>query len=321
MALEIADIVSEYGEFYIPGSANTKNLISLQKQKTVTPSYATPIVTDATIYRAPQTYMSEVVQAFQKNFTEKGTITFKPNDIPLYKLKIDLSLYPDELEETYLGFLTNIAEADRSNWPLIKWLLEVHVLEQRKEDMEKKVYGKGVYAAPTNGTASTAASSMNGIIKLITDGLAGTITPHSLMNAVALTAPFAEATAFDGVEEFADNFEDVLDDVPMVIGMPTKWLKWYLRDKRNIHGTDVNYKDGMYTVDFADNLQLVGLPSMAGTDTIFATPKKNFIHLSPKTKMNPIKVESAKRVVDILGDWREGLGFLYNELVYVYQKV
>ena len=37
--------------------------------------------------------------------------------------------------------------------------------------------------------------------------------------------------------------------------------------------------------------------------------------------MNPIKVESAKREVSVLADWREGLGFLFNELVYAYKPV
>ena len=63
------------------------------------------------------------------------------------------------------------------------------------------------------------------------------------------------------------------------------------------------------------------MPSLAGTGVIFATPKSNYIHITPKKKMNPIKVESAKREVSVLADWREGLGFLFNELVYAYKPV
>ena len=318
--IQVADIVSEYGAYYIPGGANEKNLLSLQKQRTVTPSYATPIVTDATIYRAPQTYMSEIVQAFQEKFTDKGALTFKPNDIPTYKLKVDTSFYPDTLEETYLGFLTNIKEADRAKLPFVKWFLEVHVLKQIKHDMETKVYGKGVYVTPTSGSAGPAVNSMNGLDKLIIDGLAGTITPHSLMQAVALSSPYAAATAFDGIEEFVDNFDDVLEGVPMIIGLEPKFLRWYFRDKRNTHGGDTNYEDGKaYTVDGMPNVKFAPMPSLAGTGIIFATPEDNFIHITPKQKMKPIKVESAKREVSVLGDWREGLGFLYNELVYAYK--
>lgn len=42
---------------------------------------------------------------------------------------------------------------------------------------------------------------------------------------------------------------------------------------------------------------------------------------SPKKKMNPIKVESTKRSVAVMADWREGLGFLFNELVYAHKPV
>ncbi|WP_028890866.1 hypothetical protein [Tenacibaculum sp. 47A_GOM-205m] len=320
--LQVADIVSEYGAYYIPGSANEKQLISLQKQQTKTPSYATPIVSDATVYRAPQTYMSEVIQPFQSKFTDKGQLTVKPNDIPTYKMKIDTGFYPDELEETYLGFLTKVAEADRAKWPFVKWFLEVHILEQKKHDLETQAYGKGVYVAPTPGTAGAASTCMNGLVKLIDDGIAGTVTPHSLMNPVVLSAAVSSSNAFDMIEEFVDNFDTEIEDEPIIIGLEPSLLKWYLRDKRNTHGADTNYTENKaYKVDFMDNVELAPMPSLKGTGIIFGTTKKNFVHITPKKKMNPIRIEGAKREVSVMGDWREGLGFLFNELVYAYKPV
>jgi hypothetical protein len=70
--------------------------------------------------------LDRVVQPFQKAFTPIGTFKFKPNEFSLYKLKIDMQEYPDDLEATYLGFLADLPEADRSNGLLFVGLLKTH---------------------------------------------------------------------------------------------------------------------------------------------------------------------------------------------------
>lgn len=318
--ITIADIVSDYGAYYIPGNANTNNLIRLQKQPTVTTGFATPIITDATIYRAPQAYMDEIIQPWQSQYTAKGGITFKPNDLPTYKIKIDTGFAPDILEESYLGFFTQLSEADRAKWPFVKWFIEVYILEQQKEDLENQAYGKGVYVAPTPGTAGAAKDSMNGLVKLIDDGIAGTNTAHSLINAVALSNPITRATAFDGIEEFVENIDELLLSKKMILGCDPKVARWYFKDRRDTLGANANYNDkNAKRIDDYENVEWAPMPSLAGTGIVFATPKKNFVHIRPKKLMNPIKVESAKRMVDVMADWREGLGFLFNELVYAYK--
>lgn len=319
-SIDITDIVTDYGAYYIPGQANANNLIRLQKQSTVTTGYATPMITDATIYRAPQTYMDEIIQPWQSKYTAKGGVTFKPNDIATFKIKIDTEFSPDILEESYLGFMTQLSEADRAKWPFVKWFIEVYVLEQQKEDLENQAYGKGVYATPTDGTPGAAKDSMDGLVKLLDDGVNGVKTPHSLVNSVALTAPLSRTTAFDGIEEFIENIDELLLNKPMTLGCDPKIKRWYFKDRRDTLGANANYNDkNASRIDDYENVEWAPMPSLAGTGIIFATPKKNFIHIRPKKKMNPIRTESSKRNVAVMADWREGLGFLFNELVFVYK--
>ena len=61
---------------------------------------------------------------------------------------------------------------------------------------------------------------------------------------------FTEANAFDRVEEFVDQIDSILDSQQMKIYMDPTIVRWYLRDKRNTHGTDVNYNAEKPTVDF-----------------------------------------------------------------------
>lgn len=314
MSIVKTDLVADFGAHYIPEGQDMDRLKSAIRTPSTTADAAKPIVYDGEVYRFSNVIFQEIVQQFQKKFTAKGDLTFKPNEIRLRNLKIDLALYPDDVKGSWLGFLGSLTDQERKNWPIVKYLLEKEVVPQLKSDLETKAYFKGVYVAPTAGTAGTAAGTMDGIKKLLDDGLtAGT------MNAVTLSAVPTASNIFEMVEEYADNIDENLLSVPVSIYMSTKNVRAYLRDKRNTHGNDVNYDAGKITIDFADNLKLVGLPSMAGSPYIWATPDDNYLYLRRVNGMQDPKVEEALREVFLMLDWWEGLGFGYDPLVYVYK--
>lgn len=314
MSIIKTDIVAAFGNYYIPEGQDMDRLKSALRHTTVTPATAKPIIYDGEVYRFSNVIFQEIVQQFQKAFTAKGDLTFKPNEIRLRNMKIDLSLFPDEVKASWLGFLGSLTVQERAEWPIVRYMIEKEIVPQLKNDLEVKAYFKGVYVAPTAGTPGTAAGTMDGIKKLLDDGLTA-----GNMKAVALSAVPTNANRFEMVEEFADGIDELLLQVPTSIYMSTKNLKSYLRDKRNTHGTDVNYEAGKITVDFADNLKLVGLPSMAGSEYMWATPDDNYLYLRRVNGMSDPKVEESKREVFLMLDWWEGLGFGYNELVYVYK--
>lgn len=309
MSIVKTNLVTDFGAHYIPEGQNESRLLSAIRTPSKTASYAKPIIYDGDLYRFSNTSLGEIVQGFQKGFTAKGDVTFEPNEIALRNLKIDLSLYPDDVKGSWLGFLQSLDTQERANWPIVRYVLEKEVVPQLHEDMELKAYFKGSYVAPTAGTATTAAASMNGVKTLITAGLAGN------MNTVTLTDAVTAANAFERIEEFVDAIDDVLNETKMRIYMDPKILRWYHRDKRNTHGADVNYNPEKPTVDFT-NVELVGLPSMAGENMIWATPVDNFLYLRRENGMKKPKVEESKREVSLMLDWWEGLGFGYDELVY-----
>jgi hypothetical protein len=309
MSIVKDNLVTQFGSYYIPEGQNESRLLSAVRQKSTTTSYAKPIIYDGDVYRFSNVKLSEVVQQFQKAFTPKGDATFEPNEIRLRNIKIDLSLYPDDVKGSWLGFLQSLPDQERKNWPIVRYLLESEVVPQMHEDLELKAYFKGVYVAPTPGTAGTTAQVLDGLKKIITDGLAGN------MNTVTLTDAVTAANAFERIEEFVDAFDNALDGTKMRIYMDPKILRWYHRDKRNTHGTDVNYDPSKPVVDFT-NVELVGLPSMAGEKMIWASPVDNYLYIRKENGMKKPKVEEAKREVSLMLDWWEGIGFGYDELVY-----
>lgn len=262
--------------------------------------------------------MDEIVQTFQSSFTPKGNLKFEPNEIRVRNMKIDKALHPDKIKGNWLGFLAGLDKEARAEWPIVRYILEKHIVPQMHQDMETKAYFKGSYVAPVEGVAGPASGTMDGIKKILDAGLAETDVTKK-MHAVALSAAPSPTNSFDIMEEFADNVDEALAGTPITIYTSVKRVKAYLRDKRNTHGHDVNYVSGKITIDFDENKRIVGLPSMAGSDYIWATPDFNFLYLRKANGMKTPKVEESKREVFLMTDWYEAIGFGANPLVYVYK--
>src|SRR5690606_12675307 len=97
----------EHGAFYKAGGQNVNDLIAMIYQGSVTEQYFSAIRTDKTKIDKASAEITSVLQAFQKQFTAKGNSTFKPRSIELTKLKIDVEEYPDDIEQSWLGFLSS----------------------------------------------------------------------------------------------------------------------------------------------------------------------------------------------------------------------
>lgn len=310
MSITTTSIVNEYGAYYIDAGQNKKRLLSLLTQGRELENYVTPIKSDDTIYRLGNAAFQSLVQPFQKTFTQKGGVTFTPNEIRVYNIKIDDEFYPDEIKATWLGFLA-AKQVDRKEWPLVKWLMEVYYKQQIDRDMELNEYYKGVYSAPVSGVAGSDGTAMNGLQKQLQDGVdAGTI------NSVDI-GDLNTSTIFDQIESFTDDISEVYQGVEMNIFMSRYWYKKYMQDKRAQgfyqKSSDKEIDSG---IDFTPQ-SVKPLACMTGTSDIFCTPKANLIHVTPATMTkNKFKVEEAKRNVAVMADWWEGLGFGINQAVW-----
>ncbi len=312
MALEVSDIVSSYGSYYLNSGQNKQRILHKLFQSLVLVDYATPIKTDDTIYQMGKAVIGELTQGFQKGFTPKGGVIFTPNEIRQYHIKVDDNIYPDDIEATWLGFLATLPDQERKNWPIVRYLIEEYYLPQINHDLEMKEIYKGEAAAINVGVAGITGKSMNGIRKLLVEG-----TTTGNMNEIAL-GKLTTSNIFDKVEEFSDQIDELYQGFPMNICMSKKWRKAYLRDKRAQgyydmqSDADVNSK-----VDFTP-LDIVGIPGMYGSDVIFATPKQNLIYLTKKdVNRTRILIEEAKREVAFMTDFWMGFGFGLDELVWV----
>ncbi len=308
--MNIQEIVTAFGAYYESSGQNKNRILGLLSQGLVTPSFCTPVKTDDTVYKLGRLTMGDLVQSFQKGWTPKNASAFTPNELRLYKLKVDEEIDPDDVEATWLGFLAS-ESIDRKDWPLIKFLIEhpeQGIIASINRDMETKEYGHGVYEQPSTNVAGETGKSMNGLIKLLKDGING-----ETINSVNIQALNKE-TIFDQVELFVDGISEVYQNVAMNVFMSPRWYKAYHRDKRaqgfySFAGENEISKGISGAIDFSPQ-KVVALPSLSGSDVIFATPKANLLHLTKKSaNKTKIKLEEYRRNVSLLCDWWEGLGF------------
>ena len=308
--ISLAQLREAFGTYI---GTNQKDILLLLMQATVSQKHMTTIASADLEYRASKAVIDDMVQGFQKKWTPKGTATFTPIAIPQRRHKFDWEMYPDDIVDSWLGFMA-AENVDRKQWPISKYIIEKLILPKINDNRELKLIGKGLYEAPVEGTAQATGKSMDGFItileKLKTAG-------NSNVKFIPLTALTAD-NIFDEIELFAASVADLYQDIPMEVFLSRKWYAAYHKKRRDLHGQDTNYT-GMKDLIEGSNMTLMPLPSMNGKDVIFTTPKENFIRLMNRNEgASNITIESVDRQIKVFADWYESVGFGIQEAVFAY---
>lgn len=312
MGVIITDLVTEFGAYYKDAGQNEKSLRETLYRGAETANEFLTIPTDNTKEDFGNASLSRVLQPFQKAFTALGDLTVAPVSIDLFKIKVDLTVYPDDIDKSWLGFLAKLPEQDRAKWPLVRYIMEKHLVQRKDEDHELNEIYAGVYAAPTPGTPGSAGTAMHGIKKKIIDAIAD-----------GLITPFVLGAVPTDVEDFCTYVEEFVAAIPHKFRSRLK--KVYMSEdnalkfkqgKRKKYNTYYGQEDLMSVADYP-NIKVVGLPSMGTSNKLWTTLEENKIRLVKKAALgSTFRIESQKREVAVLTDWWEGVGFPYPSFVF-----
>lgn len=319
--MTLSDVVTEFGAYYQDRGQNATSIYQKLRREFVTAQAFTTVYSDDTVWHASKATHTRIVQPFQKGFTPTGTTTFTPVKIEQFHLKADLSETPDDLEATWLGFLSD-ANVKRTEWPFVRWWMETQIIPQIQQDIEINEIGRGSFAAPTAGTAGGVGTSMDGILKIInTHVTAGRITPLALG-----AIPTDDTDVVEYFEEFYKMLDKTYRNQAMTIYTPEDVELAFLRgygDKYGLRTTVTSSEETSMKVKFS-NLTIKGLPSLNfkangnANDRFFCTPKANAIMLQKKSiNQKRFDVQPFERVVKLLTDWWMGVGFIIPEIVFV----
>lgn len=304
IVIDISDIVSEFGSYYIDNGQNTKDLRLAIMDRSETDAILQLHPTNDTQVRGGNVDMDPVLQAFQETFTPYGGATFEARKIDLFQLKIDQAYNPDKLVKSWVGFMASNS-TDRTTWPFIKWLIQAYIIPKAAEDWELNGIFKGNYVAPTPGTAQPISAAVDGIKTIINDAItATTLTPITMG-----TVPTDPA-------DFVKYVED------MVAQIPTKYLPWlgplamsatlemrFRKGMRQLYNMNYNQVGDLLTV-IDTPLQVKGLRSHEGSGKIWTTVKGNAeLFVKAPANKNVFEVEKVDRKVKLYTDFWKAPNF------------
>jgi len=313
MGISLADLKSEFGTYI---ATARKDILKKLTAKTASMKHMKTIASKDLEYRAAQAVIDDLVQGFQKGFTPKGTATFTPLTIVQRRHKVDMEFYPDDVFESWLGFLTDETKS-RKEWPITKFIVDELIIPKVEENRELLLIGKGDYAAPVEGQAQAAGLSMDGFCTILENEKAAQSTNVNFFDG-GDTGAMTKENIVDFIEEFVDWIEEAYQGIPMNIFISPSNMRAYKRKFRETYGNDTDF-NGKTDIILDSNKTLVALDSMAGKDILFATPKENFIRLiNANEGASNIEIESDVRKIIVFADWHESVGFGMAEAVFAY---
>lgn len=311
--ISASQVVADFGAFYIDAGQNENNIHSrLMEDFSSLDSFTLIDNGEDTVLRAANTAYSEVLQGFQKTFTPKGSLTFMPKSIYLRNVKVDESFYPDDLKNMWLSFLTS-NNLDRTTWPFVRFFVEQYVLKQIKADLELKAVYKGVYVAPTAGTANNAVDTVDGVKLLINNAItATTIAP--IVTGTPSTDPVTWATQ---VETFCAGVPELYWDKLMDLNMSRVLALRYRQGRKLKYNMYYGQEADLSKVANFENVSVEGLGSMSGANKIWMTPAINAVAgFKGGSNQNIVEIEKVDRQVKLYTDFWLGFGFIDDGLVF-----
>jgi len=306
--ISVSELKIAFGTYI---GTNQKDILTLLTAPTESQSHMTTIASADLEYRASKAVVDDLVQGFQKGWTPKGSAVFTPIAIPQRRHKFDWEMYPDDIVDSWLGFMAD-EKTTRAVWPISRYILERLIMPKILDNRELKLIAKGVYAAPVVGEAQATGKSMDGFITILEALKTAGTSNVNFINLATLTAD----NIFDQVELFSSSVAELYQQLPMEVFISRKWFTAYHRKRRDLHGHDLNYT-GQKDMIEGTNMVLTPLPSMNGKDTIFCTPKQNFIRLMNRNDgASNVNIETIDRQVKVFADWYESVGFAIQEAVF-----
>ncbi|WP_151087373.1 hypothetical protein [Hymenobacter baengnokdamensis] len=298
------ELATELGAYF---RANNRQIIAALYQKSVTAQYMRTIPAQQGKFPALQSITSDVVQGFTAVWTPMGVTEFKVNPLVAYQQKVNFPITPAQVQNSWIAFLYEEGKK-AADMPISHYIIDQELMPKVVSNRETLI-GKGQYDPTKLGVFG---HSMDGIQAKINQGVA-----DGSMFKVPILAP-SRSNMVDQIEEFELNLPEELKPLLDKIYMPQNLVEAYRLDYRNKHGLMPTYtlEDGMRT--YLGQRKLIGLPSLNGTNIIFATPDQNFLRLIDIVDTAVITdVQVLDYQVKIFMEWWEGVGFWTNQMVVV----
>jgi len=284
-----------------------KDIAQKMRQDNEWEKYAKPRKTLHT-YTAPIATVTDVLQAYQCDWTPKGGVNFDSVDNTLHRIKFDYEITCEDMEVLYETWLAEWYEMykDSKDWAFTKYIFTEVILPKLVEEQNNNYYN-GVAAVITPGTATTSIGSMTGLKKKIADYItAGKLVP-------IVTGAITSANIVDKVEAMQDALPPIYQKAGGNFYMSQTMANWYWRDYRGSFGTGNgilgNPNDGL-KIDNS-NKNIIGMASMEGSQRIIYSPNLIWGSRTGEPYLPQVIIDTEIRKVKLSMVYSRFIGFEY----------
>lgn len=254
---------TEFGAYYQPRGQNAERLRKLLMQNsTAFDAQFELMPMNGDVLETGLMSHGRVLQAFKPKWSPLGQLSGTPRKTALRRVKVNVEEIPDQLVNTWLGFLADAEGKDpninRATWPFVRWYVEMYLIPQAKQDQYYEAY-YGVWADPgTDATPSNEGEALDGIMfQLNTDVDNGDITT------IATGALESDPEAFlEQVEAFGEQIDNRYRGMPLVINMHDTFAQLFkqgLEEKNMLKPSEVKLMgQSMYELPKRTNIKVLG---------------------------------------------------------------
>lgn len=262
----------------------------------------TPIEMVKDEYVLTELTIGALAKKWDKDFSASSdTLNFVPRKLVVTPYKIDLKIYPQEFEGSYLGrYRTKGFQPD--NIPFIGYILD-KIFDTHQGELEIAVFQALINSPTTN---SPLIDCFNGLLKIVVDELTA-----SSITAVTTPAHTIE-NAIDNAELVHSGLSaahQAADTVMLCSWAFARLLAQNLREQKR--GFEVKKYDGFSAIPLdIGNVEVVPCVGMGTSSRLICTPKSNlFLGYDALSDEDTMRVEKRNRAFELMVDAKIGTNF------------
>lgn len=252
---------------------------------------------------------TDVIQGFVAEWNAMGNTRITPNILKAYHQKVNFEIIPAEIEASWLGEM-NEEDLDLKDKSISKFIMEKE-LKPRAQDNVRHLVVNGVY---NSGALGTFGNSMNGVIKMLSEGVASTDNPMYRIQLATLT----DSNAVDQVIAFERAIPDKFRRFIKEIFIPTADFAKYKLDYMGQYGGLNWATEGNTMKTPIYNIPLTPVDEMPEGAPMWCTIQDNLLKLVDKFNAPTVTdIQKQDYKLKIFMEFHLGVGFWTNQFVFV----
>lgn len=249
--------------------------------------------------------IGDLVKRWNKTFTHTAdAIEFKPRTLSTELVKIDLEIYPQEFEASYMAEMMKTGQ-NPEELPFQQFVLS-GLFGKKSEEQENAMWNGEAAAVPAS--TDLLAAVIDGYKTIAkAEATLGNLTPVT-------TGALSDTNAVASFESVYESLDETFKKGVMDIWCSNSAKVHYIRDYRTRYGSGTITSDYMQFDLGKVNWNIV--PGLG--DFIMMTPRENLLYgYDGAADGNTFRFEASKRAIAIMMDFRIGvqLGIVSDKLI------